>query len=218
MRTCIVNYASGTGHCMGQRRLVASLEKHGYTGDLLLYGDEHGNSLPPGCPKHSEVPYAFKTYGMVEAVRRGATLPMWMDASMWITSRLDPILDYAREHGAASWLCGFSVADWTHDTGLARMGITREQARSIPLIVGGLVAISTEHPAGRELLDRWHGFASDGESFVGSWNNHRHDMPSLSYLIHKLGIPPIGCPKWFAYDSNPPQKPDPISIVLARGM
>lgn len=218
MKTCIVNYASGTGHCMGQKRLAASLEKHGYKGDLLLYGENHGDSMPPGCPAHSRVPYAFKTYAMVEAVRRGADMVLWMDSSMWITSPLDPIFDYASEHGACSWFCGFNVAEWTNERGLAKMGISRDEASRIPLIVGGLVAISTAHPKGAELLRRWHGFACDGESFVGEWSNHRHDMPSLSFLIHQLGIPPVGCPKWFAYDSNPPLKPDPISIVLARGM
>lgn len=224
MNVCITNVAVGGWYLKGQDRLRKSLSDVGYQGRGLWF-----DKTPANRPPHSHTPYAFKLGALVQAASAGYEVVMWADASMWATQPVEPIFEHARQHGAALWRAGWSVGEWTSDAALPKLGMSRDEAMKIPLLVGGLVAICLSHPSGRQLLSLWSDFSNDRVSFKGPWSNekkqaskdprvlgHRHDMPSLSVLGHRLEIPPIDPPKWFAYATDAPAPPE--ATFLARGM
>lgn len=211
MTTAIVSVGIGASYPKGVARLVESLKTIGYAGTIKTWTTEY----PANSPTHQQVPYAFKLFAMREVANHDVVF--WLDASMWAIRDLTPIFNHAMIHGAAVWRAGFSVADWCDPAPMAKLGLNREGAKAIPLVCGGIVAIATKHENGKSLLDQWYGYATDGVSFIGPWATHRHDMPSLSTLVYRLGIEPINCPKWFAYDYDN-VTPKEETIVLARGM
>lgn len=229
MSVCVVNVSCGRpGYTQGQTRLNASLDQHGYKGERMYWGDACAKKLPPGSPSHESVPYAFKLHALKAAEEAGHTTLLWADSSMWLTGAIDPIVAHAKQYGVAAWNGGWSVGQWTSDRALTKLEISRDAAMLLPLVVGGLVCINTEHAKGKQLLDEWFRFATDGVSFIGAWDNvggkvsadsrvlgHRHDMPSLSVIANRLDVELLKCPKWFSYDSD---TPDPQSIFLARGI
>lgn len=226
MKPCVVNVANGGGYPAGQDRLDNSLKNVGYLGARSYWRD----SLPPGAPTHHDVPYAFKTHALLHAERTlGVNMLIWADASMVAVNDISPIMLHAAKQGVCLWRAGWTVGQWTSDAALPKLGIGREDAMKVPLLVGGLMAIDLTHPKGRKFLDQWHAFATDGVSFRGPWNNkgngastdnrvlgHRHDMPSISVIAQRLSIVPVDCPKWFAYDMGGPPPGEPI--FLARGL
>lgn len=231
MKIVVMNAAVGAWYPKGQDRLVASLlehqhrRPHGHNIEFKMWTD----CLPPGCPAHSVVPYAFKPCAFRWAVQQGYDIALWFDASMWATRSIDPIIDHVGEYGCALWRAGFTVANWCHDQGLAKMGLTREVAASIPLLCGGICGFNLRKRDPMSLLTAWYDYARDGVSFPGPWRSgatgedpklylgHRHDMPTLSHLARNRGVQPIDCPKWFAYSTDE-QPAHPEAIILARGM
>ena len=218
---CIINVA--TDHYkVGQDRLVASLREHGYTGEIMLWGD----NLPDGCPTHQQVPYAFKTYAMQAAARAGHNVLLWLDASMWAIKSPEPVLRHIEEHGHlfdAGW-DGW-LGNWTTDAFLAKHGMTRDEAMTVRMFAAGVTGLDLRRPRSVEFLDRWHGMAQDGVSFIGPWkgesedpryNGHRHDMSAASLLAHRMGleIVDIGCWKYQAFVPDPP----PETIFFCRGV
>jgi hypothetical protein len=217
MRTAIATVGVGASYPRGVARLLESLNTVGYAGDRHYWTDK----LPAGSPPHLDTPYAFKLHALRPLARDGNyDVIFWLDASMWCLRDITPIFEHALEHGATVWRCGFSVADWCDPAPLARLQLNREEAAKIPLVAGGIVAIAPKHPLGAALLEGWWQYATDGVSFKGPWTTHRHDMPSLSTLVHRLGIEPVNCPKWWAYwSASIEQNPEATDTrIVARGM
>ena len=202
----IVNVATGPRYIAGQERLVDSFTPaHGGRSPsecgccFKLYRD----CFPAACPKHSETPYAFKPLALRwdrdAAGRKHSAL--WCDASMIVNKPLDPIWEYIEEHGALLFQDGWSVGQWCADHALEQLGLTRDEAMTIPLIYGP-IGLDFRNAKANEFLDEWCRYALDGVTFVGPWTNtngeassdprclgHRHDITVAATIAHRMGIP-----------------------------
>jgi len=221
---CIVNVATGSNNVRGQKRLGQSLRKHGYQGDFLKWTD----SYPARSPTHQQVPYAFKFYALMEAIRRGYDTILWLDASFWAVKDPMEVLRVIDARGYALWLCGFSVGQWTKDAALPKLGITREEAFNIPLIMGGAIGISIRDRRALDFTTDMFRYATDGVTFPGAWDNknqqvstdprvrgHRHDQPPISVAAMRRGMEPFGCPYLIAYWT---EKIADETVFVCKGM
>lgn len=221
MRTCIVDVAVGANFPKGLAILKRTATARGYTGDFLLYENEY----PPDSPSHSVVPYGFKTYALEEAQRRGYDLVLWCDSSMQFVQTPDIAFKVIERQGYYFTLAGFSVGEWCTDLVLPKLGVTREEAFKIPLLVGGFYGVNLRSEIGSQFMV-WMGERARDGSLIGAWDNkkrqvsddpavlgHRHDQPCISVFVWKHGLQPDTHPGLFAYRVKG-QKTKPQVIVV----
>lgn len=228
----IVNVACGGWYPQGQRRLFTSLVNVGFGGLTAVY-----HQVPDGCPDHQSNPYAFKIHALAQAraAHPEARYLLWADASMYFVRDPSPLFEAATaQGGVAAWLAGWSVGEWCCDRALPILGITREEAFTIPLVQGGLYCVDTLNPTGTKFLAEIARLATQ-DAFIGPWDNagnvasrdprvkgHRHDMPALSVTLRNLGIKPMADHSLYAYWQTPwtanASLIPPSLVVAARGI
>jgi hypothetical protein len=182
--------------------------------------------MPPDCPEHQVRPYAFKPYA-IASIPDKPDVVVWLDASMVLVNPLDKIIERTREHGACVWDSGWALGQWTKDEALAIYGVTRDEAMTIPLIVGGAFALDLSHTRGAAIFARLFEYAQHPTLFAGAWDNnagnlgdsrclgHRHDMPALTLACREYDTDIIRDGSWFRYDAAPSN--DDIIIALGKG-
>ena len=193
----------------------------------LFYSD-----YPDGCPPQSERQYAFKIYAIDAAIKAGFRYILWIDSSLAPIARIDPLWDaiiregwyvppqfngitsgQAWRHWESSTLA--TLAEWCSDSALSIFGITRSEAKKIPLVMTGLLGLDMENPLGLRIWQS-HRALYDAGVFDGPHNNlpgvamrrsgrklsghvsydksvcgHRHDETSISFVLHSLGLHPV---------------------------
>lgn len=197
MRQAVINFAQGAWYPRGQERLRKSLINTGFTGTFIGYTDHAAIYSPP----HSKVPYAFKTFALMDACRRGYKQVIYVDSSIYAVKPWKPIWDIIDQQGYFIEEAGHWVGTWTKDSVLQKMGITRDEAMKLPMFTAGFTGLNFDRSIGVNFLMEWHKYSKDGESFCGTWGNengqmskdlrckgHRHDMSVASILAHKLGM------------------------------
>lgn len=224
VKVCAVNVAYGAWYPAGQIRLRESLRE--YAPRVIPHF--FNGTYPPGSPTHQEVPYGFKPAAILDAIRiHDPDVAIWMDASMWCIRGLEGVVGAVEAGGVAAWQTGFTVGQWCTDAALPLLGVTRDEAFTLPLVAGGFVGFDLRSDVGPRVLRNWSELAQRG-AFNGPWQNkvgeasvdgrvsgHRHDMPALSVLLHREGIAPHQYGDLFAYWS---ENPGPRVAVVARGM
>jgi hypothetical protein len=213
LRRCVISLAtSGRGFPEGLLRLERSLEKVGFDGEFLSWPP---GSFPTDCPSQLEVPFAFKPYCFQEARQRGMQLVLWLDSSCVPIRPLDAIFDAMDPRGYIIFKNGDLVlGEWASDLALETLGLTREQALTLPEANTAAIGLNVASETGVEFLVRWHEAAKDGLAFRGvreplciasdysdvMWNRsgrvsrdrrvrgHRHDQTVAGILVHQLGL------------------------------
>lgn len=133
-----------------QGRLVRSLKAAGWTGGVLTWTDE----LPPGSPPHDQAPYGFKLYAVSEALRRGYTSLLWLDAPCVAAKPLGPVFASIERDGHCFVSGGERLGNWASDECLAAFGIPRDAAMEMPLLNGAFIGLDLEHARTREWFRR----------------------------------------------------------------
>ena len=207
-----------------QERLVKSLADHGWAGAVMTWADR----LPPGSPSHEEAPYGFKLYAVAEAMKKGFTSLLWLDAVCVVARPLGAVFG-AIERAGHCFVSGEErVGHWTSDECLAAFGLGRDQAMDMALLNGAFIGLDLEHARTREWyrravqqceaglfkgaaltdhapadvrarnVDKDTGHLSDDPRCWG----HRHDEAVGSCLAHALGMEftPIG--EWFDFGAG----------------
>lgn len=204
MKYCVVNFVTKNAwYLKGQERLRQSLTDVEFKGDFLGFVGEE--SL--GCERHHKVPYAFKPAALLEAKNLGYDCVLWLDASFWALREVDSLFEKLKKEGHLLQSSSYSVGMWCSDKALVNYGLAdREEAFSIPLLMGGFVGLNLGIEKSILFLHRWYGYSIDGISFPGAWTNenhevsadprvrgHRHDMPALSMAaqIYSLSEYPL---------------------------
>lgn len=195
---CIVSTGVGQWYPKGIDRLAASLDTHAADIPRLLWRDEY----PPGSPTHQDNPYAFKLHAVRHAARNHRYV-LWLDACAWCVRHPLPLFEHVERHGGFFMEDGWVLGQWCSDTALATLGLTRDQAMTVPLITGGFWAIDTATERGKLFLRAMQG-ACDAGVFRGPWDNkegqaspdprclgHRHDMAALSLHVRNLEYPTL---------------------------
>lgn len=223
MNPCIVSVGLGAWYPRGVQRLSDSLDKVGYKGGRLLYQDE----LPPDCPPHSEMPYAFKPAALNEAIRRGHDIVVWCDAAVWFEKDPQPFFDEVEKKGYWGPLNGWYVSQWCSDHALPLLELTREEGRKMLQIMACFFALDMRTEYGVKVME-WYNKRSRDGSFRGPWTNenhqcsneeevlgHRHDQIALSVIWNRLGMELTPPPCLFEYYYG--EKKDHV-IAYSAGM
>ncbi len=222
-RRAVVNVATGS-YVRGQCRLRLRLEE--VDGSCMsMWWDK----LPPGCPPHSEVPYAMKPAALREAAQRYSTL-LWCDACIWPVKSLEPLWERIEREGYWLGANGFRNDEWCADSaypdlfpeyfgpGIATIEGARRENAAIPHVVATAFGISTAHPTGAAILKEYCRLGLETRAFCGPWTNgpksadgrtapcgppstrgHRHDQAALSVIAWRLGCKLTSSPDIFAY-------------------
>ena len=133
-----------------QDRLAKSLKAVGWTGGLLTWTNE----LPPGSPLHELAPYGFKLYAISEALRKGYTSVLWLDAPCLAAKPLAPVFEKIERDGHCFVSGDERLGNWASDDCLAAFGIPRDAAMSLPLLNGAFIGLDLEHSRTREWYRR----------------------------------------------------------------
>jgi hypothetical protein len=196
----------------GLARLRKSVARSGFTGQFLGWPP---GAFPDDCPAHADIPFAFKPFCFVEARRSGLDLALWLDAACIVVRSLKPLFQQIEAHGYVLFQnSNHRVGAWTSDAALARLGLSRDEAMTIPEVNASALGLDLRHPLAQAFLERWHEEARHGLAFRGveesvrtdadykavKWNKahrvsrdarvrgHRHDQSVAGILAHRLGM------------------------------
>ncbi len=232
MSRCVLNVAVGGWYPQGQQRLLDSLKSVGYTGHTLVWTEAY----PPGSPTHAQLPYGFKAYALAAAVAAGHDSLLWLDASCWAVKPVEPLFDEIEREGhcfstevdprfsTEPWKAG----QWLKDEALATLGITRDEAMTIPLLGGMFMGVCLKHERSKRWLDDFIRICQDGHTLVGAMRNvggsvskdprclgHVADQAIAAVLAHRYGMALTNPPVWRDW-----YRPDidERTVITARGM
>lgn len=196
MKHCIVNF-SDSKFKVGQDRLKKSLIEQNYQGDIILFNDYN----EVGSEHHLIVPYQFKVYSMKKAFEMGYDIVLYCDASIYAIKNVQPAINHIIEYGFIMEYCGFKAGQFSTDSCLEKMNLTRDEAMDIQLHSAGFTGININDDISRTFFETWLNYAKEKETFIGDWNNkekqcsnderclgHRHDQTVASIIAHNLGM------------------------------
>lgn len=232
MKTCVINFGKNAWYPTGSARLVESLRTVGFTGDVHVFNDE----AQIGAPTHQAAPYAFKPHALRWAVNQGYELVLWADSSCWAIKPIDVMFEHIAQRGHL-FFYNCNTGNWSNDRSLEFFGVTREQAFSIPMLMGICMGWDMRTEKCQEFLRRWEAAIP---TFPGSWTNsgqtesadprvlgHRHDQTAASIIAWQLSLPlVIAHETCFQYYQNPQSTPfngdlslihEPV-VMVAQGM
>jgi hypothetical protein len=197
----VVNVSTGEFYLSQQERLQRLIPN-----EQLMFWRE----FPAGWPTHGETPYAFKAFAIREAEEKGFGTILWMDSSVVPLRPLEPLWNLIERQGY--WFSNnppHNCGEWTCDSALAPLGITREEAFGIPHVIATAFGLDFGHAVAREFFNRFLESAVRGSAFRGPWNNddgaaskdprvrgHRHDQTVASILAYRLGMKLTQPPRW----------------------
>ena len=190
MRT-IINVAIGPQYERGQLRLDRSLSQH-YPGRMLSW-----IGWPPWEGAKAN-PYVSKAAAFQEAIAKGYTTILWLDASCIVTGYLAPLFEDIEREGVYLPTSGYNCAQTGNDRILEYFGIARDQAEIIADAATGCFGICTKHPKGQAFARMFIQAAKDGQ-FDGSRVHdgqsqdprflfHRQDQSAAGLIAHFLNI------------------------------
>ncbi len=216
MKTVILNFANDRGNYLKmQSRLIDSLKKVDYVGDVITYNSE--KEISEDCPTHEEVPYAFKAFAIREAINKGYENIIWMDSAVYAVKPLTYFLDYIEKYGYVFFNnLGFTIGDYTSDECLNNFGWDRSKAFDRPMIMACCFGINTNNARALRFFNDYYKAAIDGVSYLGDWTNdsgqvsedrhvkgHRHDQSVASIVIDNLDMDILkGQSTFFAYTEH----------------
>lgn len=185
----------GGWYAAGIDRLEKSLNYHGYAGDTIFWRNEY----PPHSPSHSDNPYAFKIYGIREAIRRGYKTIIQIDSSFWCIKNPHPIFDIIIDKGIFAFRSGYNCAQTCTDELLYATGITRDEAEKIPEVATGIVGLHLDNPDAQLVWQYWQSFCDSGlfknsrthdtrDSMDKRFLFGRQDQSAFSMALYKAGV------------------------------
>jgi len=216
---CVLNVATGR-FVKGQERLEDALfgDEVRWGGDFIKWTNTYPQGSPPHPPRNqwntpTTVPYAFKPYAFREALSLRFDVAIWLDASMVPVKPLLAIVNAILEHGYWFPPCGWSVGEWCSDQALEVLGVKRDEAMTMPLVVPGAMGVCLNDSHAVRFLKQW--LALVPTAFAGPWDNvnnvaskdprvlgHRHDQTCASFLVNRFGWKATASPKWYAVGSS----------------
>ena len=190
---CIINYSSGR-YVRSAVRQKQKLDEVGYKDGYLTWL----NHYPPGCYPHDVIPYHFKPMAFFDAYRQGYRNILWMDAPVYPARSLDPIFETIERDGYLIIRNGWSNGEWTADSALAPLKMSREHSFHEPHAMACVMGFDLSREDVMIVFNNW--LQSALEAFPGPWINdkgqassdsrvlgHRHDQSAISAFAHQAG-------------------------------
>jgi hypothetical protein len=194
-KPCIISAGIGGWYGAGVDRLERSLIFNGFPGEMIMWK----NDYPPNSPSHADNPYAFKVYAFREAIKRGHTHIMWLDASFWAIKNPIELFDIIVDKGIFAFKSGYNCAQTCTDKLLDAMTMSRDEAEQLPEIATGIVGLNMDNPDGKAVWDWWSNMCDEGffknsrthnpeESRDPRFLHGRQDQSCFSMAVHKNNI------------------------------
>lgn len=186
MKRAIVNVATTPYYQRGQARL-AGMAQHIGIAELVMLKETPG-------PRHSDVPYAFKAYGLMQAVDAGAEVVLWCDSCILPVRSLAPLWERIERDGYWFSKAGWSNYEWTadsaypdlfpalYDTSKSSEVMSPDESlrqarvfnRQIDHVAATAFGLNIEHALGRRFFNEYYRLASETGAFRGRWWNRAH--------------------------------------------
>lgn len=187
----VINVAIGKGYERGQLRLFRSLSN---VPELAFI---QWQRFPP-WEGTKDCTYVCKAAAFEQAIAKGYTSILWLDASVVVSGSLDPLFAHAEREGVYLPTSGYNCAQTCNDRILDYFQIDRDAAETIPDASSGCIAVDILHPKGKEFARMFIQAAKDG-MFHGSRHHdgqsqdprflfHRQDQSAAGLIAHVLGI------------------------------
>jgi hypothetical protein len=217
-KCCIISVGCGNWYPQGIERLEKSLNFHGWGGAEFLQ-----TYLPEGSPSHAENPYAFKVYAFEQAIQKGFTHIVWLDASFWAVKNPMPLFDYIEDNGYFFFKTGYNLAQSCSDEILNYAKIHRDHAERINEGATGCIALNFKHEKAKAFFFRWREYMEAG-MFRGSRFHagqskdprflfHRQDQSAASLVMNELEMIPSEGGKFEAYYNSDYKGTDNIFFI-----
>jgi hypothetical protein len=183
MKTIILTFAKGNPRYIhAARSQEESLRAKGYNGVYRCY--DHENQLE--CPLHSSVPYAFKAFAIKKAFDEGYENIIWLDSVVQCVAPLDKLIAHIEETGYAFFdNYTYTIGSFCNDNCKETYQLTDTELQA-PMIMACVMGLNRYKAS--EFIEQYYQGALNG-SYVGSWDDHRHDQTVASILINKLNLP-----------------------------
>jgi hypothetical protein len=193
-KAVIISAGIGGWYAQGVSRLERSLLFEGWAGGILTWKDEY----PINSHKHEDFPYYMKIAAFEEALRRGYTHILWLDASFWAVKNPMKMFDLINDQGYYFFSSGYNLAQSVNDNALDYVGLNRDDAEKIIEWASGCVGINFENEDGKNLYNKWREFMDaglskgsrlhDNQSADPRFLFHRQDQSCLSLACWSLGL------------------------------
>lgn len=183
MRNIIITFAKGNPrYIRAARAQEESLRAKGYNGTYRCY--DHENQL--GCPMHQDNPYAFKAYAIKKAFDDGYDNILWLDSVVQCTAPLDKLFEHIEQTGYAFFNnYTYTIGSFCNDSCKAIYSITDTEMQA-PMIIACVMGLN--RGKAKDFIEQYYEGALNG-SFLGSWEDHRHDQTVASLLINRNNLP-----------------------------
>lgn len=211
----------------GLNRLSVALQEFDHGVEQKFYRD-----IPPGWPKHSDKPYAFKPFALMEASKT-SYMVLWCDSvivpirpmkPLWYRIERDGyfIAEAGNGNNNYQWTANSAYADLFPDVSIEE---ARETSKTFLQVHAAVIGLNLKSSIGAEFLREYYRLAKDTNAFVGPWSNtadkncgpsdvkgHRHDQTAASLIAWRLGMKLARFPEPYAY-----QTPAEGTILLHDG-
>lgn len=168
------------------RRLANGVAHFGGGASLAQWTEE----FPPGTPANLGQrgrAYAGKSFGILEAVRQGAEIVLWLDSACHIIKPIAPLWEHIESRGYFISGNEFSVGQWCSDVALETLGIEREESFTIPELSATAIGLDMRRPDCRWFVDEWARLAADGITFEGAATNDLGPAKSMGLAYGETG-------------------------------
>lgn len=192
-KAVIISAGVGGWYPAGVKRLERSLNFEGWGGDILTWKD-----YPPNCPRHDDIPYYLKIAAFEQAISKGYTHILWVDASFFAVANPMPMFDIINDQGFWFFSSGYNLAQSVSDAALNFIGKTRNEAANEIEWASGCVGVNLENPDGKALYEKWKYYMDaglskgsrlhDNQSSDERFLFHRQDQSCLNLAIWDLGL------------------------------
>lgn len=223
MKQVVINAAYGSWYPKGQKRMIESLRKTGYEGDILTWTNEIINSH-----HKKEYPYTMKAAAFVEAIKKGYTHILWVDCSVYAIKNITSIFDLIDQKGIYFWKSGWNLAQSSADSDLQWAGIDRDEAEHLHECASGIVGINIEDPKVKLLMSiffdannagvcntsRFH----DNQSKDPRFKFARQDQTAFTIAFHRAGYKNEHMFEQGVYSSFPQESYNKSVMLIVQGM
>lgn len=173
---CIVNAAWGYWYPKGQERLVESLKKVGFNGDVLTWSNETINEW-----FDEKQPYTIKLAAIREALDAGYENILWLDCSVWAVQNPEKIFDIIKSEGAYFWKSGYKLGQCSTDADLDFAGLDRDDAMELDELSSSMFGFSLNDKRTHDFLE-WF-FEAKKHGVFGTSRFHNNASKDPRYLF-----------------------------------
>lgn len=223
-KQAICSFANKRGRYVDMLARLSNSLRNNFDGDFLAWISEEAL----GCPKHSQVPFAFKIYAIQKAIEAGYEQILWLDSSCYAIGNLAPVFESIQKDGVIFQEAGHYLRTYSNDRTFEYFNISPDDGMEIKMIGNaGFLGFDFTNPIGRIFFDQWKKAMEDGvfNDSPPIWNDerfkrHTWDMSASSAIVYKMGLSHLmkSGNEWLQYAGPFDKTLNDTILIKAQGM